>query len=392
MTLNDLVYIDSAGYHYADYPSFLSWQQEAYKAIYGADVYLEADSQDGQYVAIQAKAFYDCAVLGAAVYNSFSPATAQGIGLARIVKINGIKKLSATNSTADLTIVGSIGTTILNGVAQDTLGQKWNLPASVVIPVSGSIVVTATNQELGAINAVANTITKIYTPTLGWQSVTNILAATPGAPVEEDAQLRIRQTSSVALPSLSVFEGTKGAVRNVSGVTRAEGYENDTGSTNTDGIPAHSIAMVVEGGVTDDITQVIATHKTPGTRTYGTTSGTVYDKYGVPNTINFYRPSIVPIKVEVDITACSGYTLAYSESIIAAVADAINALAIGADVLITKLYVPANLPGTFPGTTFDIITIKIAKVGNAFGTINVPVLFNEAASCDIANVTIVVVP
>lgn len=391
-TIIDLVYIDSAGFHYADYPTFLTWLQDQYKAIYGVDVYLEADSQDGQWIAINARAHYDSAALAAAVYNSFSPGTAQGAGLSSVIKINGIKRQVPTFSTADLTIVGQVGTLISNGVAQDTLSQKWNLPASVLIPISGSIIVTATAQEIGTISASAGTINKIYTPTLGWQTVTNVLAATPGAPVESDAALRLRQTTSVALASSSVFEGTRGAVENVTGVTRVQAYENDTGAVDVNGIPAHSIAIVAQGGDALAIATAIAVHKTPGTRTVGTTSEIIYDKYGMPNTINFYRPTIVPIKVEVDITAYTGYSGGYDSLIKAAVAAYINALKIGDDVLITKLYVPANLPGTLPGSTFDIVVIKIAKTINPFGTINVPILYNEAASCLESDVSIVVIP
>lgn len=390
MKLEDLVYIDSTGYHYADYPTILEWLKDEYRAIFGADVYLEADSQDGQDIAIRARAMYDSAVLGASIYNSFSPSTAQGAGLSRVVKINGIKRQVPTKSTVDLTIGGTVGTPILNGVAEDTNGNKWLLPASVTIPISGTIAVTATAENAGNITAQAGTITKIYTPTRGWQTVTNALAATPGAPVEEDGELRVRQTSSVALSSLSVFEGTKGAVANVAGVTRSEGYENDSDSTDSDGIPAHSIAMVVEGGDNQAIAEAIATKKTPGTRTFGDTSVTVFDRYGMPNVINFYRPTIVPIKVQVTLEAFTGYTTGYDTLIKEAVAALINSLKIGQDVLITKLYVPANLPGTTPGTTFDIVQIEIAKLPDSFGTINVPILFNEAASCDVADVTVVV--
>ena len=109
MTLEELVYIDDTGFHVADYSEFLAWQQANMQAIYGADIYLEADSQDGQYVALQAKALYDTAMVGASVYNSFSPSSAQGTGLSRVVKINGLERGIPTNSTADLTIVGQSG-------------------------------------------------------------------------------------------------------------------------------------------------------------------------------------------------------------------------------------------------------------------------------------------
>jgi uncharacterized phage protein gp47/JayE len=390
--LSDLTYIDESGFHYEDYPTFLSWLQDEYKAIYGADVYLEADSQDGQFLAIIARALYDSAALGASVYNSRSPTTSQGVGLSSVVKINGIRRRIATNSTVDLDIGGQVGTIITNGVAEDTLGQKWLLPASVTIPISGSITVTATAEEVGEVSAQVGTITKIFTPTLGWQTVDNAAVATEGVAVETDAELRIRQTESVALPSLSVFEGTVGAVKNVDGVTRVQGYENDSNITDSDGIPAHNISIVAEGGDVAEIAEAIAIHKTPGTGTYGTTSETVFDEYGVPNVINFYRPTIVDVEVEVTIEAFTGYSSAFADEIKAAVAAAINILAIGKDVLITKLYVPANLPGTSQGATFDIVSIEIAKSGDPLAASNIDILFNEAAQCVVGDVTVTVVP
>src|SRR5271165_5773944 len=214
-SVSDLAYIDSTGYHYADFPTFLAFVQSNFQAIYGADVYLGSDSQDGQWTTFLAQAFFDTAALGASVYNSFSPATAQGIGLSRNVKINGLSRLVASYSTDTVSVGGTAGTVILNGVAQDTLGQLWNLPASVTIPSGGTIDVTATAQNIGAVDAASSTITTIFTPTLGWQTVTNAAAATPGAPVETDAALRVRQAQSTSLPANSVFEATVGALENL---------------------------------------------------------------------------------------------------------------------------------------------------------------------------------
>ncbi len=381
MTLEDLVYIDANGYFFADYPSFLAWLQAEYRAIYGADVYLESDSQDGQFLAILARALYDTAALGASVYNSFSPATAQGVGLARNVKINGLQKRSPSNSTVDITIVGQAGTTITNGVVQDTLDQKWDVPSPTVIPGGGSITVTATSQEEGAIEAQADTVNRIYTPTLGWQTVNNDDAATAGSPVETDAELRLRQAISTANPSLTVLDGTIGAVANLAGVTYVRGYENDTGSTDADGIPAHSIAIIVSGGDSTEIAQSIALHKTPGTRTYGTTSVAVEDAHGMPLTINFYRPTSVTIGVRVTISVDSFlWSTDYEALIQTAIADFIATIGIGSDVLISKVYVPAYLVGTVPGESYDIATIELKKNAGAYGSSNIVIAFNSNAA------------
>lgn len=391
MAIADLVYVDATGFHYPDYPTVLEQLKDEYRTIYGNDVYLEADSQDGQWVAVMALAIFDTMQVAASVYNSFSPLTAQSDALSRNVKINGIRRRVATYSQVDLRIVGQVGTTINNGQAEDTLGQKWNLPVSVTIPVGGEITVTAQAADIGDVSAAAGTIIKIATPTLGWQTVENLLPAVEGEPVESDAELRVRQAVSTAIPSLSVLDGTVGAVASLAGVTRFRGYENDSNATDANGVPAHSIAIVVEGCDAQAIGDAIATKKTPGTGTYGTTTVTTYDRLGLPNDINFFRPTPATIGVEVTIQALTGYNTGFADLIVAAVAAQINALEIGDDVLITKLYVPANLPGNPAGSTFDITQLRIKKNAGAFGTNNLTLAFNEAAECNPAtDVTVIV--
>lgn len=392
MEIADLVFIDSTGYHYSDYPAFLAFFQDKYRTIYGADIYIEADSQDGQSIAAEAKAAFDTAALGASIYNSFSPVSSQGTGLSRNVKINGISRRDATNSTVELLITGTVGTVINNGIAIDTLNQQWMLPNPTTIPFGGTITVTATAKDIGAINALPSTINRIFTPTRGWQSVNNVAAATAGVAIETDAELRIRQRQSTANPSLTVMDGTMGAVENVTGVVMARGYENDTGSTDANGIPAHSIAVVVSGGDDTAIAETIALHKTPGTRTFGTTSVAVTDAHDMPLTIHFYRPTQKTITVDIEISVTSDFISDYEDLIKKSVADYINAIGIGNDVLITKLYVPAYLPGNPAGATFDITELEIAISPGSPSNVNLDILFNQVAVCDpTADITITVV-
>ena len=291
--------VSSAGITIPSYEDIYQSLIASFQLIYGADLYVAPDSQDGQLIAVFAKAIHESNQAAVAVFQSFSPSFAIGAGLSSVVKINGMTRRIASNSTCDVVLVGQFGATISNGIVQDTSNNKWSLPPVVVIPISGTITVTATAIDKGALTAAIGTITKIATPTFGWQSVTNTVVAVPGAPVETDAELRLRQTTSTTIPSESIFEGTLGDVANLPGVLHVKGYENDSNVTDGDGIPAHSIAVVVEGGDSTDIAEAIARHKTPGTGTYGTTAIAVYDIFGVPNIINFFRPTIATISVEV---------------------------------------------------------------------------------------------
>ena len=389
MTIADLVYIDSTGYHYADYPTFLQWLQDEYRAIYGEDVYLEADSMDGQFLAILAKAFYDTAALGASVYNSFSPLTAQGVGLSRVVKINGLRRLSPSYSTAVLTITGQAGTVITNGIATDALDQKWLLPATVTIPGGGSIDVTATAEQIGFVTAGADTITNIFTPTRGWQTVNNDDAATPGEPVESDAQLRQRQSVSTSLPAETVFDATLAAVANVSGVTKVTGYENNTDSTDANSLTAHSICVVVVGGGNTDIANAIMSKKTPGTNPVGNAGPyTVTDSRGLPVAIKFSRAVTAEIQCTVNVVSGSGWSADYVDVIKEAVAAAINAVPIGGVIYFSALFAPALLVGEDGYGTFSISSLVIGKNGGAQSATNIALATGLNAENPVCNASV----
>lgn len=359
-----------------------------FQSIYGADIYIPPDSQDYQWLVALATAINDQNQATVAAYNSFSPVYAQGSGLSALVKINGLAREPGSSSTAILTIAGVVGTEIQNGVAQDANGNLWDLPPLVIIPETGAIQVTATCATLGAVAAPANTITTIYTVVLGWQSVTNASAATIGAPVESDAILRQRQAASTALPAQTPLQSILAAVANISGVERYAIYENSTSATDANGLPPHSIAVVVEGGDIDDVAQVIEEKKSPGTGTYGTTSVIVDDPVDLPITINFFELSLTPIYVIVTIQPLANYVSSTAAVIQAAIVAFINALSIGGDVFFNSMFGPATLYGNPLASTFKVTSIAIGTAPSPSGISDIDIAFNAAASCSVANVTV----
>lgn len=390
------------------YGDILASLQASVMSIYGSDVYIQPDSQDGQLLAIVALAINDANMAMIATYNEFSPATAVGAGLSSVVKINGLAREIPSNSQADLLIVGQAGLSIVGGVAQDNNGFLWDLPSPTDIDDSGQIVVTATCETAGTIVAPAGTIVTIATPTPGWQTVSNIYDAVQGQPVETDAALRLRQAESVALPALTVIDGMNSALAALSGIVRLKTYENDTNVVDMNGIPPHTIAVVVEGGDVGDICQTIALKKTPGCGTYGVVGELVYDQQGVPNFIKFFPLRIVQIFVEVTLTALEGYTSTIGAAIIAQVVAFISALPIGYDVYQSKVVASTELAENMGGLTYDVTSVLLKRQGTftwdvvglgwnigiwdgPFGEGNVTIFFNEAATCITANVALTVV-
>ena len=390
MSISNLFYIDDTGINYPDYPTLLAQIQSQLQDIFGNDINLDPDSQDGESTAIITQAIYDTMQIAVMTYNFYSPQFALSDSLDRNVRINGIFRQAGSFSTVNLTLIGTSGTVITNGVVQDSLGQFWDLPPSVVIPISGTIIVTADSQIMGDVRAGAGTVNRISTPTNGWQSVTNALDSIPGTDTESDAHLRERQTQSTMIPNLTVLDGIGGGLTSLVGVSRIVLYQNDTGITNPLGIPPYSIACVVEGGDAQEIGDVIAQKKSPGVGTYGDIPVTTTDSRGVITIVNFFAPTPVAIAVQVNITALSGFLSSSVANIQNAVSNYINGLRIGESLYNSKLCSPANLYNSPEGATYNLTSILTAVPPGGFSSTDIILAFNENATCTPADVEVFV--
>jgi len=383
--------IDSFGVTVPAFMDVLTYLQQQYQSIYGFDVNLDPDTQYGQWIGTLAAAINDTNMNIAATYFAYSPSFAVGAGLSSVVKINGIRRLLSSTSTVLVLCVGQAGTAIGGSFVSDSLNLStfWQLPADVTIPPEGEITVTATCSVFGAIPADVGTITEILTPIPGWQTVTNPVAAVVGAPVETDAQLRRRQTQSVANPSQSIVLGIQGAIENLSGVQRVMVYENPTGTIDINGLPAHSMAAVVEGGDSTEIATAISLRKTPGSPTYGNTMILVYDSRGIPNQINFFELVLVPITVNITLKALAGFSASIEQEIIDQVVLFLSTLPIGYDSYISKLIAATQLPEP-DGLTYDVLAVLQSRDNNPLASADILVTFIEAASCNDTLVAITV--
>lgn len=389
MPSSTAAYVDATGIHLPAYSDVLLYFQTAFRTIYGQDIYIDPDSQDGQMLGILALAVSDNNSAFAQVYSNFSPQTAQGVGLSNAVQLNGIQREVASNSEADVLVSGTPGTQIINGQGTDNLNQVWLLPALVTIPVGTSITVAATAQNIGAVLAGANTITNISTPTRGWHSITNPAAAVPGAPIETDATLRVRQQVSTMIPSQSMLDGLYGALATLSGVISVNIYNNNTNATDSNGIPAKTVSVVIDGGDPILIANTIFTKKGIGCGTYGTTTETIVSRGAINNTINFYRSTPSTVQVTVSLKALTGYLSSIGTEIQTALVAYINSLTAGQELYFARLYVPASL--TPPdGNTFNILSITVGKNGGSQSAANITTAFNERLTAVITDMTLVV--
>ncbi len=373
-------YIDDAGLHIPTYADIRDDLVEQFKSIYGQDIYLENDSQDYQMISVFALKTYDTMQLLQIVYNNHSPKTAVGTGLDSLVKLNGIRRKEASHSTCEVTLTGTAGTSIAAGVVEDESGNQWTLPENIVLPDS-TIQVTATCVPLGAIEAAAGTINKIVNPQKGWTAVTNNDAAVPGRPVETDEQLRYRQMLSVAIPSQNMLDSTIAGLASVVGVTRYKVYDNDTNETDTNGIPGHSIAAIVEGGTDAEIAKQIYLRKGPGGGTFGEIATTYINSDGLQTIVRFSRPTYVPININVLLKPGKSYTSSVAATLKSNIDKYIKSLDIGYNVTITGILTAVSAAvtnATLPN--FSLSGITINKEGETPGVMDVAIAYNEVAS------------
>jgi uncharacterized phage protein gp47/JayE len=381
-------YIDASGLHVNEYNDIIQDMEAKARGIFGDDIYLENDSQDHQLLSVFAKKVADSNNGLRLVYNNMSPGNAVGAALSSLVKINGLVRKPVSYSTCQVTITGTAGSTITNGVVSDVNGYKWGLPGIIQL-ISAAITVTAVCQTPGAIAAAVGAITQIVTPRAGWISVTNETAAVPGLPVELDGTLRARQAISTSAPAQTPLEATRAAIAAVEGVSRYECYENDTNVPDANGLPAHSIAAVVEGGVDEDVAEAVRKRKTLGCSTYGTTAVTVQDRYGRNQTINIFRPGYIDIDVVIAVTALAGYTSATTAAIKQAAADYLESLSIGADLQPSALWYEAqSVMADIRTPTFRITALTVCVHGGSPGTNPVAIAFNEVTRGNTAYITV----
>ena len=281
---------------------------DGYREIYGSDINLDPDSPDGQRVAIEAQARLDVQSFGALLYNQIDPDFSLGDALNTIIKLSGITRRPATRSQVDVEITTTRPVTLPEGYAvEDELGQVWETISEIELS-TGTTTVTLFAQNFGAVEADPATVTEPVTFVLGVDSVTNPLSAVVGRDEETDEELRIRRNRSLETPQSSSLGRLFTALGDLAGVTDLVVYENDTDATDSDGIPAHSLWVVVEGGAVDDIAESLAKNKTGGKGLVGAIDGEWQEEVIKPDgttftifhTMQFDRPTYYPVLVELD--------------------------------------------------------------------------------------------
>lgn len=365
---------------------------------------LDPSTPDGLKLAHDAEVFGALDEVMQQAYNSKDPAKAVGYDLDVLCALTGTERSKGTPSNVTVTLTGTLGTVVAAGsiVKSRTAGTSWTIDQTVTL-TAGTATVGATCTVVGPTQADAGTLTQIATTVGGWTGVTNPSPATPGTDAQDDASLRIERNTAVGRPGNNQVDSTLGELYAVDGVRRVKAYENDTGVTDSNGLPPHSMSYIVDGGTDTGVAMAIYVKKNPGVTLYqaGTpVSVTVTSPKYPTNTkvIKFSRPIAVDMVIAV--------TVKNDGSLPSTVADEIKDAIVqfGAGTLIDP-------ECGFVSDGFDIgesvpyftVSTPVNKVlgsyGNSYiqtltvngGTANVAVPFNKISRWTSGNITVIIV-
>lgn len=240
------------------------------------------------------------------------------------------------------------------------------------------------SSTVGEVKAEANTLNVILTPQLGWDSVTNPQAASPGRNLETDEELRLRFRETKFERASNILEALYSALINLEGVEEVRIYENDTDVVDAFGVPAHSFMPIVLGGVSIDIANTIWENKPMGIRSYGDTVVVIFDTQGSSHNIGFERPDPLPIYITVNLTTDSEFPGTGVNDIKSALITYFDSnLGIGDDVIWSRLFTPIN---TVKGHEIDSLFIGTSP--SPTGTGSVSVAFDMIASLSSDNIQV----
>lgn len=349
---------------------------------------------------------------------ALNPSQASGVTLATIsVENNTVYSLSYTTSgstTGVVSYTSSASATsdeILNGlktvitsahplltssIAGSTLVvDKADVFQSSTFTVSANLNITKVKKlgslqatVVGAIAQEAHTITTIVTPILGWDSITNPLAASTGSLVETDEELRIRFRNTKLERSTNILDSLYSALLNIDGVKEVAIYENDTDVVDANGVLGHSFLPVVLGGSSQLIAETIWENKPIGIRSQGNTAIDVTDSQGFVHSIGFERPNPITAYVTINLSVNPEDPNIFpgngKELIQQAIIDYANSnFGVGDDVIFSRLYTPIN---TIPGHQIDSLYLGIAP--NPTTSSNIVIPFNAISSFEKINITV----
>lgn len=316
---------------------------------------------------------------------------------------NAIMAVSSSVYAAQPFIID--GTTYLKIVSIDTVTDISTNVLQYLTPYQIKVSVPFEADEVGAIKAPVNTVTRLVSGVGGVFSLSNDISFGVGRLRETDTELRTRVSQVTNTVQGLTYSGMYSSLINIDEVSNVTLLVNGSNATDVNGLPPHSFEAIVDAPDTAAINTKIATviweGKPIGIEEYADpnvatkTEVTITDDNGQPRTIEFSRPEDIFIALRFT------YTLDDESELPANVSDVIKALAVaygqtltsGKDVNTQKFssYVFLNTTGmdSIVCEAQTLASEGAAPDGGSWSTSNIPISPRQTAQFKTASVTVV---
>lgn len=330
------------GYMRPTYNDLLTAQVERAKQLFGEDIDTSEQTPLGKYIRLNVYDLAEAYEVNEKVYYSRFPNTAEGTALDRLMPFAGITRNAPTAARHIIKIIGTAGETVPVGFLVDTSDDiTFYLMHDTVIGEDGTVEAIFECEELGEIgNVPIGAIVNIVNPELNVDDIEHVGIDTIARNEESDAELRERFSMTIAGAGSGTVNSIRGEIMRINGVYGCIIAVNEGDTTDADGRPPRSFECYVlaDDSLNNQIAEAIYAKKPLGIKTHGDIAVEVTGDLGTKSTVCFSKSAEVVVAVKIAVKVSNLFPDNGIEQIQKAVADHINSLSNGDDVIRTSLY------------------------------------------------------
>lgn len=335
--------LNELGYKRKTYDEIIEGKIQRAKELFGEDIETDETTALGKFIRINA---YDQAMAeeeAEAIYYARFPNTATGVSLDRLCVFVGISRNSAEHSQYEVQVKGTAGATIPFGFLVSTESEiDFYNTSETEIKEDGTCKINVECVIAGTMgNVNADEINIIKNPSADIERILGVKLVKPGTDIESDYVLRKRFNEAKEGLGACNENALRTALLRIETVTSVSVIVNDDDTADSSGRPPHSFECYVAGGENHhfEIASSIYEKKPLGIKTYGTQSYTIIDNGGFSHTINFSHCAYINVDINIKVKVNSDFNeLSGKEEISKNIAEYINSLGVGKDVVLSSLY------------------------------------------------------
>lgn len=388
-------YIDSTGVIVPNTADILTQVQTEFKTSFGDDLVTTSDTPQGVLIAGETLARTQVVNNNAALANQINPNISGGVFLDAVMSLSGIQRTKATQTlVVGVSLTGVAGTVIPVGTqAKTAAGDLFASLSTVTLDGGGNATVNFASIAFGPIPCAAFALDQVVSSILGWETVSNTNAGTPGANTQSDIGARALRNNTLAFQGVALPVAVISALYNVPGVQSLFFQENVAATNQTINgivmIPT-SVYACVNGGSSLDVAAALLENKSSGANWNGGTSVSVVEPAsGQTYTVKFDRPTPIPILVRV--TSPNGDL----PSIQTAILNYVNGLINGEAGFVVGAFVSAfELAGAitsqYPSIMVKKVEITYASAPTSWQTDPLAIAVNQIASTDAGSISLII--